>query len=663
MVMPNFFSGMSGPPGDMSGNAGAEPFTPGFDYETIPSVDSLLQQLSGPNTDPEQPARPRPTTAVLLERKRRIQDFWYQRNLRMVDDEKMYKMLKPAENVVGQESIGASEVLILNDPYVLVEKISNMVAAQEATVETVLADPGMKDAGQKVTDFWYYWRDESNERWTQNLNNDLTRDEVYYLALRGWLSGRLMLDPADEEYPYRYDLIDPITVFPQRGPKGIRWLFHIYKDSKVNVLNDLGWDDDLVQRIEITLEGRSDADDVEVAAYYDDTYHVIFVNDTEVWSAAHNYGFMPWVINIAFGPPIRRVDSSIAGGTSTNPNSPSLSSDSYVKWWGVSIFAGIKDVYQKLNKLASAIMTEAMKAPNPPTVIYTNNSGQIEGKQLDTSIGATNTLVYGQEDYKVVQYGFNPSELAPLMELLQGARDRGALPSVMYGQGANYLSGFAVSLLQSGSRDVVLPIIKSHQNYLTTLYKRVLRLTAEIYQQPINMIGTDMQTGARTQLTSITPEEILSVGYRVKVRYQDIFPKDKERAAMMAAALVRDKVISLDTARGEEFLGLKNVNLENKKVLHDLAYFDQDTVKAAIPSALAEVDPWLYYIYEMAQQRKQQEQMMMMQMQIMMQGRQGSAPGEKPGRRPEQPPGPNSPQPASEPPRPQQARQIGEPPY
>ncbi len=648
----------------------------GFDYN-IPDMEMLNNLLNQLPPDPSIPIRPRPSTEVLIQRKKRITKFWRPRNLRMVDDEKLYKLQKPVPERSGGDEIGAAETLVLNDPYILCEKTANMLASQEPTINCIAKDAGMKDAAQKVEDFLYWWRDEANVRWTNNLNNNLSRDEVYYLALRGWLTGRIMLDPGDPDFPWRYDVIDPIQVFPQRGPKGLRWLFHVYKDAKINVLNDLGWSNDLVTRVEDKLSSISDEADVEVASYFDDVWHVLYLDDEEIWSAPHNYGFVPWCCVISFGPPIRRVDPQYGGTTSTDATNKgsglyrssyggSYKTD-YTAWWGVSVFQGIKDIYGKLNKLASAVMTEAMKAPNPPVVIYTNSAGEAEGKVIDTAIGATNYLVMGQEEYKLVEYGFKPSELAPLMQMLLDARNRGALPAVMYGEGANYLSGFAVSLLQAGSRDIILPLIKSHEHYLQNLHRYVLQMTMELYPYPINMVETDPQTGARTRLTVITQDDIRLVGCANRVTYANLFPQDEMQKAQIATMLLDKKIISLDTARGDAYLGLRNPSLENRKVLGDIAYYDPEVVKASIPLSLLITDPVLYVLWTQAQIKKAQQEMQMAQMAMMT----GKAPPPEGGAMP--PPGGESPTgvapettpppSAATPPRPQRAQQIGNAPF
>lgn len=592
-----------------------------------PSLDQLTQAFA-PLPDPSQPSRPRPSTEILLERKRYILDYWQARNERMVEDEKMLKLIDPLESKVGDNEIGASESLVLNDPYVIVEKVANMISGNEPIINIVPKDAGMKHIAQIVEDFLWWWRDEANIRWMGNLNNNLNRDEVYYLASRGWLAGRIMLDPADEEFPFRYDLIDPIQVYPQPGAKEVRWVFHVYKDSKTHVMNDFGWDDDLLQRIEEITNNLGEHNTVEVSSYFDDTWHVVMIDDKEIWSAPHNYGFVPFVIAIAFGPPFRRTDPSYASSAEKRDTNITWSTKSvhaeltenFTKWWGVSIFQGIKDVYRKMNKLASAILTEAMKAPNPPIVIWTNAQGEAEAKSIDTGIGATNYLLSNQENYQVVNYGFKPGELAPLMQLLSDARNRGSLPSVMYGEGANFLSGFAVNLLTSGARDIAFPLLKSHEWYLQRLFRSVLRLFAEHYTLPISLIGRDLDspstTNARSKYTTIRPEQVKEIGYSSQVFYKNFGPMDKQVNASVAAMLVDKKIISLDTARGEEFLGLRSPILENKKVMGDLAYFNPKVVEVGIPQALIEVDPVLYFQFMEAKMKEMQEKVQQMQMML-----------------------------------------------
>lgn len=615
--------GMPGMPGMEQGPEGMPPFPPmgpppppPSPVETIiPQLQQMLELLGELTPDPTEPKRVRPTTDVLLERKRQTVRFWTPRNVRMLIDESTLKMEIPPEDRLGEEEIGSSEEIILNDPYIVVEKLASSISSQEEIAELQAYDPGLTITAQKIKDFYYWWRDVANFQHMENLSNYLSREEIYFLAMRGWVAGRIMLDSADSDFPYRYDLIDPIHVYPQRGTKSLRWVYHIYKDSKTNVLNDMGWSQDLLDRIEEKLQGTSDLADVEVASYYDDVWHVMFINEQEVWSSPHNYGFVPWVISTAFGPPTRRSDPVMSGNaTNRNVNLASTLSRSYPEWWGVSVFHGITDIYHKLNKVTSAIMTEAMKAPNPPMAVYTTPSGAIEGKEVDTSIGAVNYFVQGQEDAKPIQYGFRATDLQPLLQILTSARDRGTLPSVMYGEGAQYISGFAVNLLQGGARDIMLPLVKAHEYYLSALFRKVLRMTADHYPYPIKFISSNVDTGERSQYSTLSAEEIKSVGWMVKIYYKNVGPQDEMLRAQMAALLVDKKIISLPTARGDRFIGLKNPNMENDLVLSDLAYFDPEVVKASIPMSLSKTNPALYQIYMHVQFEKLQQQMAALQM-------------------------------------------------
>ena len=88
--------------------------------------------------------------------------------------------------------------------------------------------------------------------------------------------------------------------------------------------------------------------------------------------------------------------------------------------------------------------------------------------------------------------------------------------------------------------------------------------------------------------------------------------------AQIAVQLSDKKLISMDTAPGEEFLCLHNPQLENDKVMGEIAFFDQETVKAMIPFALLKTNPSAYVIYMEAQMLKMQKEMM--QLQMMMKG-------------------------------------------
>lgn len=601
----------------------------------LPDPNVLLEALS--QVPPEEPTRPCPSDDVLKARKKRIQDFWRRRNSRMAEDDQIYKRRNPLEKRRGDVRLGEGLTHIGNDPWVLVEKVSNMMARQEAVLSIPLKDPGLKDLAQKVKDFCYWFRDKTNRYYGNRGNNNLTRAEVHSLNLRGWLTGRVMLDPQDPDFPYRYDIFDPLTVYPEFGGKsGLRWVFHIYRETKAAILSDFGWSQEVLDLIEERTKGLDDYAKVEVAAYFDDTWHVLFLDDKAIWRAPHGYGVVPWVIRTATGPPTWMTDVDAYAdtpGAKTFAPQKVVRADTY--WWGTSIFEGIKETYSTLNKVTSAILTAAMSAPNPAVAIYGDESTEEEGKTLDTGIGGTTHFNRAKgEDYKIVESGFKASETNMTLQFLMDQRNRGTLPAVMYGEGAQYLSGFAVNLLQAGSQDLLFPIIAAHESYLEGVFYIILKLLGEIYPAPVNMVGTDPNTGYRSRISQLTGAEVKMVGYDVTVKYKNVFPRDLAMMTDVAVKLLNAQLADLDTLRGEEYLGFKNAQLINRKVLADQAWKDPLVVKAAIPSALLMADPPVYLLWKQAREEEQRLQMMQMML-----GGMGAPPGQGPqGQSPQTPP-------------------------
>jgi hypothetical protein len=563
----------------------------------------------------EQPSRPKPTKEFVMEAKDRLYRYWQPRNERFEEDQKLYELYDKTDrgnndwNNVGRESLSKiGETIILNDPYVLVEKLANMLSSQEPTVSVPVRDPAAKQFSQRTEDFLKWWRETAARRWLNTLHGPLTRDEAHYLCVRGWITGRISWNPEDTSFPWDYQLFDPVNVYPQVGRRGLEYVIHYYKATLGEVRADFGNSPELLKKIDLALtpKGKKNArkknttidldEEVEVVGYYDDEWYALYVNDNEVRTDPHMYGFVPWVIVTANGSPIRQTPWD-----KTN----------YVRRIGTSVFEGMRGVYQKLNRLVSAIATEVSKIPNPAGIVYTDELGVTQAKEVDTSPGATNTLILDREKYQVLETNRQAIELSqPLLQILQDRLNRSTLPPVLWGEGANTLSGFAVSLLSAGARDVVYPLVRGIEGYRAVLHEDVLKLYAKFgdqLEQPVEMIATvrsGEEGGVRRAAIVYKPEEVNESGTYNEVTYRSLAPQDRAAMANIAAMLVREQIIDRETARGDEFLGLENPSLINEKVIGEMVLSDPEVIKLLIPFALQKTDPVMYLAYLQAEQQK-----------------------------------------------------------
>jgi hypothetical protein len=563
--------------------------------------------------EPEEKRHKVPTADWIITNGDELYDFWGERNDVFEDDEAYYYLMSNQQVVDSggdtaqddTDNVGnATDVLTLNDPKVFADKTINMMASQEPLNNCPMYDPGVKDAAEKVMNLCQWWRDQANRRWMNRLHAPLSRDEHWYSCVRGWIVGRVTWNQDDEEYPWNYSLIDPANIYPRIGNNGIRYVIHIYEATASEILSEFDYDDDLTKRVEDALRG--DAEEIDMKAefkvygYYDDHVHQLVINGKSIKEdeeAQLDYGFNPFIITPVAGAPVRATPWS-----KTN----------YTSRMGESLFVAIKDTWKKLEKVVSSIITEINKLPNPPVVIYTDANGVIQQKQISFDAGATNYMIVDREKMEVLHTSRDALELLnPLLNFLADRISKASLPPVLYGDNNTMLSGFAVSLLSAGARDVVFPRIRAAEHYRSMVFEKMLKLYikfGDLLPEPVRMIVSDAdgEYAGMRRMDQITPEEVKSVGTFIEVSYRSLAPQDKMAMAQLANMLVQGKIISLDTARGPEFIGLENPRMENSKVIGEMAYLNEDVIKAIIPYALQQTDPKLALAYAAAEAKKLQ---------------------------------------------------------
>ena len=538
---------------------------------TQPDWGQPLQDQSQP------PQEQAPTVQDIQDRAQRLLGVWNPRDVRMDDDQNLYDLTDAAS--------GGPTTIVRNIPQVTVEKVSNMIGGHIPTTELVPAPEGMPVKGKADSLLRFMW-DEWDRRWRGPGHSGLRHDMAHYLALRGWLALRIQYDPnvAPDEIPLRLYLIDPRDVYIQPNDDGFSYVVH-------RVYMFIGEVVDRWKEAAPSFQGRQLDERVEVISYYDDQFYGVLVDALPVVPPqAHNYGFCPWVVVTAGGTPARGSGQQ-GQGTQWTANV------------GPSIFNGIKYAYASLNRVLSQLAGLVAKADNPPVLVhYSKETGLPE--EIDLSYGATNYLIEGKEDLKILNNSPSPGDVAPLLAALNDDIYMGSIPKVLWGGADAGQSGLAIALLSGAAKDALFGIISSLEFAEAQISKYAIRLLRDFHTQPVGIVAKDANGNWVTGET-LTPEELRAIGTRVTVTYQDVSPKDRFQLAQLAIALVKESLISLETAR-EQYLGLDNPDLEETKVRKELALKDPDMVKDALmPLALKEADPKMFEIWAALQQLKQ----------------------------------------------------------
>lgn len=534
-----------------------------------------------PNLEPKMP---KPDVDTVLRRIEARKDHWRFRDERMDEDLDYYR------GNIGTQTL-AGNLLIRNIPAVMVEKAARVLGTQEPRYDVIPPKNIVKSEAQRIEDFirhaWNVW----NKRWYLSGNQTIYHDMAHYLALRGWVAARIQYNPdaRTEDLPIRLRLVDPRQVYPHFSEDdGLLYVCHVYRQTVAQIR-------DLYPDAKGEWLDREEDEYLECKAYYDDWWYGFFIEEEEVIPIqAHEYGFVPWTILIGGGSPIRHTEND---------------TQDWVAEVGPSVFHHIKHAYLAVNRLMSQLADEIERASNPPLLYFIDPQNRKQPIEINFDPGATNHLFFDRERVEPLSIGPSTAGSAqPLINMLMEDIEKGGLPSTLWGFG-DEASGFQATINQTAARDALFPIVRAMEYAQEDINRKCLTLIRDWHDEDVGFFIRD-DVGELVSGETVNFQLIDMVGTESSVRYRDISPQDRMARANIAISLVREKLISMETARSE-YLELDNPERENDRVISDLVYMDEDVIKnVIIEEVLQRSDPWLYdswMRHKYATERKQAE--------------------------------------------------------
>lgn len=581
-MMPPPMPGMPGPQGmppNPQGQMGNMLTDPAFWAQLSEFMDT--QEDEGEQAQPERQnkntKKRKIDENIVRQRIDRVVPFWQLRDTRMDDDEVYYNLESDVE--------GDGELIVSNMPFTVVEKVSNLLGAQRPSIEVLAPANDLRDTAQKASDAltwaWGQWDDVWRE---SGIQGSMFRSMAFFLALRGMVAARInyLPDAEERELPISVKLFDPRQVYPMMGDRGLRYVVLKQRYTIGQVIEEY-------EEAEALFEGREDTEDIELEAYYDDWFHAVYA-DSKLLKApeAHEYGFVPWVISPGYGSPIRATDNDAQG---------------WVERASYSIFHGSRALYDQFNAVLSQIATDVARSADPPLVYKYDPANPDEPQKIRLQPGAVNYLIYDKESVEPISLSTKPSDVAPLMDKLSSDIARGTLPDILWGGGIGQ-SGITSSILTDSAKDALFPLLEGMKWTIRRINSLALRLIRDLHDEPVGFYVKDRSTGQWEGGVTIAPGEIEEIGLENVVEYRDVAPKDRMAMASMAQMLVKEKLVSMETAR-REYLGLENPERENDLVLTDLIYMDENAVKNVFtPLALFRSDPEHFLLWQLSKQHE-----------------------------------------------------------
>ena len=496
---------------------------------------------------------------------------WSLRNMRFQRDQDMFMLTKPGEwqNWVRRES----DVLILPDPRTLIKKVARIMARHPNNIEVTPASPDLREVAQRMENFLYAYDQRVNHRWMMGLNNPYRYDQAFYIALRGWMAERVLLNPDYDEHDatdsarfFTNQIFDPANLYPFSASGEMRRICHYYRTTVEELL-----DDPLAQGPSTPFLRDADGSAIVTvkACYWKAAdggwYHGVLANNDWLKKPTE-LGYNPWIITIANGVPYRATDWDDLA---------------YQDQIGVGILDDSVDNQANLNRIASKLNALLSLEANPPVTAYTAT-----GKPQTINFYPGSRMFMTQKDrVEVHRIGPQQGDYQLLWQILQDRASKAGFPDVFWGQ--NVQEGLATTVALSSGKDVLWPFVEALNQGDAMRYMRILQMYRDFGPpEPLQTrVLSPMGVG---QLADIDASDITRQGILVEVSREDMTPQELLQKLNMGLALVKGQALPMRDFRGKGWLGLKNPDAANLQVLSEQVYMSPDVIKALIPVALSD---------------------------------------------------------------------------
>lgn len=491
----------------------------------------------------------------------RVRSMFARRDARMRLDQRWYELREG----ISEDGLEVT----LPTPAALVRKATAMIASRPPRVRAAARRQEGDETAQRIEDFLDWWRYMAERRYTRGVRNPLVFDEVFYLILRGWVVGRLLLNPDDEEFPFSYTLLDPLQVYPCLAGDRVLYVVHQYTPTVAQVLAE--W-----PGLEDRLGAKHDDDTVQYTAFYTDHELAVLVDGQLVKPPVeHEYGFCPIVIGLASGAAYREADQA----------------GDWTWHMGTGLLEPVRQVIGDRQKALLMHWVRLSKEADPPVIYRTDSDELVE---LDTRARGR-TVIGPGEDVQPLKLGPSGADVVPLLELLQLEQDRASLGPGAFVDGAKFPSGFAETVAAGAAHDVLWPFARGLERYYEALYERVLLLYREQWPPlaQLRYLTRSPETGRLTAWNALSPAEIAEADVVIKVEFREITPTNEVAKAQIGYQAAQAHILDLATVR-ERYFDIDRPQTINERVLADLVYQNPQLIQAlAVAAGLRSGNPYL----------------------------------------------------------------------
>ena len=478
------------------------------------------------------------------ERLRRRQEADYSRyRLEWADDR-----WAQAEPPLGQSTY------ISNEPWTFATRVMAILGSAKMLIRVPFGSnvKERREFGQAKERFLIGVLNEADKRLSR-LNQPALQDALsFQIPIRGWFAGRaLLLKAVDGSTRVDISPFDPMHTYHGMGDDGLSWVCHVTRRSREDIEQAFGVDMPVSAS---SSQVEDNASLVDVFDYYDGQINCAVADGKWVKEPVPHYaGRVPCFLG-AVGPTpfVTRYEGA---GTGLD-----------VEAHGESVYAGLRMVYDALNKTLSDRMTLVRRSLRP-TTIYESPGGTkvIDGEPL--AEGAGLSLATG-EKFSVVELQSMAKDTELLQAEISGQMQRASLPYTVYGQSDFALSGYAINTLSQGLELVIRDRVKA----LETAYEQIADIVCGQYQsgayRPLMAQGVQ---GKGRFKEPIDPAMVAEAD-DVEVTFTPSLPKD-QKGILEQAQLARagETPLFSDRTIMDDIVKVQDVDAEEDLKLEQLA--------------------------------------------------------------------------------------------
>lgn len=598
--------------------AGAGNYTPGIGtrlrtggptigvHDREDDFDEFLKTKPGtpPKAGAKTSRKSNPSLSLVQKKAQSDVKFWRHRNERMREHQEMVQQSMPQ---VGE----GEDAIVLNDNLGIIQKISGMLAKQTPMKEVRPRRPDLGDSAEALSFALDLMDEKQEDASAEALRNPIQYEEIQTELLRGWLATRVSFDsemansfagdPYDY-YPYKDEIYDPATVYPNAATTKYTRVTHEYAVTLGELRDNTEFDPKALRGFDSVDDDKS----ITVTGVYEFNdrwdYHAVYSKDLRdgVWLKKPTpMGYMPWVI-------------TLAGGMFYRWTPWQKDESTWTRDMGVGILHTIALNSKYLNRYYSMAATMIGDSANAFTAIYSKNpeddapaGGFKRGSSQRFDPDARLEQLTKEKDLRAI---------LPFIQALEDRKDRYSLPKIAYATGDSTISsGYMASLYQYAATDIVFPYIRSWELHRRMVYRKKLEIFRDFapLDKPLMVVAPPDPQNQTYRWMEFWPEDIAEQGTTVYVTLDPLTIQDKINLGQLSVMLVDKNIISRETARGMEFLRIKNPKLEDARIISEMAKMDPEVIKQMIPIMLGRTGQQLLSsVWLMAQQEEQQKQNM-----------------------------------------------------